>query len=218
MDIRRRGLWVTTAFVGVLLSAWVFAGDVPALAVGPKDDLKESIEQVLAVLRNPAYKGEKNQKIRREKLRAAIQPRFDFAEMAKRSLARYWKKRTQAERKEFVSIFTDLLERSYVDKIESYTDEKIVYPSERIEDSRYADVKTKIVTSTGRDIPIDYRLFKTQTGWRVYDVVIEGVSLVSNYRGQFKRIIRKESYAELVKRLKRKQEDIRNNSGSDSKL
>lgn len=218
MDIRRRDFLVTMVFVGVLLCVWIFVGDMPALAAGPKDELKESIDQVLAVLRNPAFKGEKNQKSRREKLRAAIAPRFDFEEMAKRSLARYWRKRTPAERKEFVSIFTDLLERSYVSKIEAYTDEKILYPSERIEDGRYADVKTKIVTNTGRDIPIDYRLLKTQTGWRVYDVEIEGVSLVSNYRSQFRRIIRKESYAELLKRMKAKQEDLRNDNGSDTKM
>jgi len=208
MQGRRRGGELVVLLLGSFLAFGVFGGAKPAFAAEPKDVLKETIDRVLDVLKDPAYKGDAKQKARREKLREVINPRFDYEEMSKRSMARHWRDRTSAEQKEFVSVFSDLLERSYVSKIESYTEEKILYPTERIEDS-YAEVKTKVIPASGRDIPIDYRLHKTPTGWRVYDVVIEGVSLVSNYRGQFNRIIRKDSYADLVRRMKNKQADLK---------
>jgi len=208
MDGRRR---TTAALWGFFLAAWLSAGATAALALEPRAELKETIDKVLDVLNNPAFKGDENRKVRRQKLSEIIHPRFDFAEMAKRSLARHWRRRTPEQKKEFVGVFSDLIERSYVEKIESYSNEKITYPLERVEE-RFAEVKTKVVAKSGRDIPIDYRLHKTPTGWRVYDVVIEGVSLVSNYRSQFKRIIRKDSYEDLMRRMKSRQEDIKNNS------
>lgn len=213
---QRRAAGLVVAWV-FLMAASLSGGAAPAFSREPKVELKETIDKVLGVLKNSAYKGDDKREVRRQKLREVIGPRFDFAEMAKRSLARYWRQRTPEEQKEFVEVFSDLLERSYVSKIEGYTDEKIEYPHERVED-RYAEVKTKIVPQSGRDIPIDYRLHKTPTGWRVYDVVIEGVSLVSNYRGQFNRIIRKDSYKDLLQRMKNKQEDIRSNRDSKGDL
>ena len=149
-------------------------------------------------------------------MRKIIRARFDFAEMGKRSLARQWRKRSPEERKEFVDVFTVLLEDSYVSKIEAYTDEKIIYPVER-KDDNYAEVKSKIVQASGRDIGIDYRLHKTPEGWRVYDVIIEGVSLVANYRSQFKRLIRKSSYEDLIARMKTKQDEVQDNSANKDK-
>ncbi len=207
MDGRRR---TTAALWGFVLAVWLSAGATAALALEPRAELKDTIDRVLAVLNDPAFKGGENRKVRRQKLREIIHPRFDFAEMAKRSLARHWRRRTPEQKKEFVSVFSDLIERSYVEKIENYSNEKITYPLERVEE-RFAEVKTKVVPKSGRDIPIDYRLHKTPTGWRVYDVVVEGVSLVSNYRSQFKRIIRKDSYEDLMRRMKGRQEDIKNN-------
>ncbi|MFQ5901470.1 MAG: ABC transporter substrate-binding protein [Thermodesulfobacteriota bacterium] len=126
-------------------------------------------------------------------------------EMAKRSLARHWKKRSDIEKKEFVAIFTDLIEGSYIEKIEAYTDEEILYTGEKI-DGRRAVVKTRII-SKGTEIPIYYRLLESKDGnWMVYDIVIEGVSLIGNYRTQFSKIIRGSSYEELVKKIKAKLE------------
>jgi phospholipid transport system substrate-binding protein len=131
---------------------------------------------------------------------------FDFAEIAKRSLARHWQGRSEAERKEFVGLFADLLERSYISKIELYGGEKILYTGERI-DGDAASVTTKIITKNGTEVPIEYRLLRQSDRWLVYDVSIEGVSLVSNYRTQFNKIIQTSSYAELVKKMKAKQDE-----------
>jgi phospholipid transport system substrate-binding protein len=126
--------------------------------------------------------------------------------MAKRSLATHWRDRTQKEREEFVNLFADLLEQSYHKKLESYTDQEIIYAKEQIED-KFGLVATKIVSQKENlDIPIDYKLMRQDGQWRVYDVVIEGVSLVSNYRGQFNRIIQTSSYAELIRKMRVKQE------------
>ncbi len=217
MDSKRRSSDMAAILVGIGVALWFCTGVAPASAGKPKEELKGTIDQVLEVLKASAYQGDENKGVRREKLRELIHPRFDFAEMGKRALARYWRKRTPAERKEFVDVFASLLENSYVSKIEAYSKEKIIYPTER-EEGEFAEVKTKIVPPSGRDIPMDYRLHKTPEGWRVYDVVIEGVSLVSNYRTQFRRIIRKGSYTELLKRMKNKQQEIEEDaSGKDKK-
>jgi len=123
--------------------------------------------------------------------------------MAKRSLAQNWNKRTPEEQKEFVSLYSDLLENAYIRKIEKYEDEKVVYGEEKTEGT-YASVKTNIVTTKEVSIPIEYRLVREDSQWKVYDVVIEGVSLVNNYRNQFNSILRSGSYEDLVKRLKGK--------------
>ncbi|MBI4256350.1 MAG: ABC transporter substrate-binding protein, partial [Candidatus Rokubacteria bacterium] len=132
---------------------------------------------------------------------------FDFSETAKRSLARHWQSRTPAEREEFVQLFGDLLERSYISKIELYGGEKIGYIGESM-DGDLATVRTRIVTRHGSEIPIDYKMHHLGSRWLVYDVTIEGVSLVANYRTQFNKIIQTSSYAELVKRMKTKQEEF----------
>jgi len=132
---------------------------------------------------------------------------FDFSETAKRSLARHWQSRTPAEREEFVQLFGDLLERSYISKIELYGGEKIGYIGESM-DGDLATVRTRIVTRHGTEIPIDYKMHTLGSRWLVYDVSIEGVSLIANYRTQFNKIIQTQSYAELVKRMKTKQEEF----------
>jgi len=168
--------------------------------------IKQTINEVLDILKDEELKKPDKGANRRAELRRVIGERFDFEEMAKRSLALHWKKRTPEERQEFIPLFSDLLERSYVNKIENYTDEQILYTDETI-DNDYATVKTKIITKRNVEIPIEYRLLKNNNRWGVYDVIIEGVSLVNNYRNQFNRIIRKDSYEELVKRMKNKQEE-----------
>jgi phospholipid transport system substrate-binding protein len=202
----------------VVLAAGFFTpgGRTALSAANPKEELKASIDRVLDVLRDPPLKGDEHRKARRQKLVEIIQARFDFAEMGKRSLARQWRKMDPAERKEFVGIFGNLLKDSYLTKIEAFTDEKIVYPTERMEED-YAEVRTRIVQKSGRGIGIDYRLHRTPDGWRVYDFMIEGVSLVANYRKQFKRLIRKTSYKELIARMKVKDKQVRGDSHDKEK-
>ena len=145
-----------------------------------------------------------NKEKRRTKIRGLIRARFDFEEMAKRTLATHWKKRSAQEKEEFISVFSDLLEYSYIGKIEGYTNEKVTYDKEKIKGGgKYALVKTSIVTSSV-SIPIDYKLLMKNKAWHVYDVVIEGVSFISTYRSQYNKIITSESFASLIKKMKEK--------------
>jgi phospholipid transport system substrate-binding protein len=192
----------------VLLCALVFLvpSATPVFAGEAVEQVKTSVEQVLNILRSKELAKRGKEAERRDALRKTISARFDFEEMAKRSLAMHWRNRTPEERKEFVALYTDLLERSYVNKIESYEDEKIAYADEVL-DGEYALVKTKIITKRNAQIPIDYRLKKENGQWYAYDVIIEGVSLVNNYRTQFNNIIRQDSYEALIKRMKSKKEE-----------
>lgn len=169
----------------------------------PTDQVKETVDVVIEILNNKELSKPEKINERRLNIREAVQKRFDFEEMAKRSLALHWKKRTPQEQKEFVVLFTDLLEDAYIRKIERYGDEKVVYTDERTEGA-YAVVRTKIITDKEVEIPVDYKIFKKGQKWEIYDIVIEGVSLVNNYRTQFNQIIRSGSYEELVKKLKKK--------------
>lgn len=165
--------------------------------------VKTTVDRVIEVLKDESLKGKEKASERREKLRKIIKSRFDFEEMARRTLARNWRKRTEEERKEFVSLFSRFLEASYLDKIENYSNEEVVYEGESVNKDS-AMVKTKIITKDGTDIPINYRLLKKDGRWMIYDVVVEGVSLVSNYRTQFNRIIKGSSFDALLKQLRKK--------------
>ena len=192
----------TTALV--LTLALVLAAP-PARAGEPMDQLKAQVDRVLKLIDDPALKDKPKDK--RVAVRKIADDIFDFGETAKRSLGRHWAARTEAERDEFVKLFGDLLERSYISKIELYGGEKIQYLSDRTEGDQ-ASVLSKLVTKAGADVPIEYRMLKKGDRWLVYDVIIEGVSLVSNYRTQFNKIIQTSSYAELVKKMKSRQEEM----------
>ena len=179
----------------------------PGWAGQPTDQLRTEIDRVLKVLDDPELKKEGRARERRAEVRRIANDIFDFEETARRSLARHWAPRTPAERDEFVQLFADLLERSYISKIELYGGEKIAYVGETI-DGDVATVKTKITTRQGTEIPVDYRMRKRGDKWLVYDVIIEGVSLVANYRVQFNKIITTSSYQELVKKMRDKQEEF----------
>jgi phospholipid transport system substrate-binding protein len=172
----------------------------------PADRVRATTEQVLAILQDPQLKSESKKKERSEQLKRAIYPRFDFAEMAKRSLGAQWQQRRAEERQQFVELFTDVLEGAYVDTIESYSGEKIVVGKEA-EDKNFAEVNTKIITPKGEEVSVDYKLHQAGGDWKIYDVVVENISLVSNYRSQFNRVIAQSSYDELVRRMKAKQFD-----------
>jgi phospholipid transport system substrate-binding protein len=170
------------------------------------DQIKGTVDKVLDILKNKELKSPSKLKERRALIRKTILESFDFDEMAKRSLGLHWNQRTPEQKKEFIALFTDLLERSYIKKIESYTDEKFLYTGENV-DGDYSVVRSKIITTKNVEVPIEYKLFKKNGKWEVYDISIEGVSLVNNYRTQFNKIIRTQSYEELVKRMKNKQEE-----------
>lgn len=188
------------------LALWLF----PALSVAgaPTERIRGTIDRVIGTLKDPALAAKGKREERREILRKEIAPVFDFAEMAKRSLGPNWRGRTPAERERFVALFRELLENAYLGKIESYRGEEIRYGKE-ILDGPYAEVKTLVVTGKGQEIPVEYRLLAGSGGYRIYDVVIEGISLVGNYRSQFNSILRKSSFGEMMDRLRatiRKQE------------
>ncbi|MFP3868085.1 MAG: phospholipid-binding protein MlaC [Desulfobacteraceae bacterium] len=175
----------------------------PAVWGGPAmDQLRSTVEEVISVLSDPSLKQPGQEQRRRQRVKQAIDRRFDYAEMAKRSLSRHWQSLSSSQRSQFVDLFSQLLEKSYAGKLEGYSNEKVVYKSERI-DGNYAQIETVVVRPNDR-IPMNYRMINKGGQWWIYDVVIEGVSLVSNYRNQFGRIIRESSYQELVRRMQAK--------------
>jgi phospholipid transport system substrate-binding protein len=186
--------------VTLLTGQWAVAGV-------PSDQLKAQIDRVLRTLEDPELKKEGHAKDRRAAVRKIANDIFDFGETARRSLGRHWQGRTPAERDEFVQLFSDLLERSYISKIETYGGEKIVYNGDTVEGD-LAKVQTKLVTKSSAEIPIEYRMHKQGERWLVYDVIIEGVSLVANYRTQFNKIIQTSSFQELMNKMKNKQHEL----------
>jgi phospholipid transport system substrate-binding protein len=177
---------------------------VAGVWAGPPTEIaRQVIEKALDILQNPSYQGE----ARRQMVKRLVDPYFDYQEMAKRSLGPTWGKLNAGQRQEFVQVFAQLLEASYSDKIEKYAQRvKIDYTGE-ILDGETAEVRTVVVRANDR-IPLNYRLLNEGGTWKVYDVTIEGVSLVSNYRSQFSRIIHESSYAELLRRLKTKVSEL----------
>ena len=172
-----------------------------ALAGPATDQLRTSVDLVVKILSDPELKKEARSLERRRAIRAVANQIFDFGEISRRSLAQHWQARTPAEREEFTRLFGDLLEQSYISKIENYSGEKIQYLGEAVDGDR-AVVRTLIVTKQGTAIPVDYRMFPQSERWRAYDVTLEGVSLVANYRAQFNAIIQRSGYPDLVAKLK----------------
>ncbi len=205
----RRVLVATAVLFALVVGREAFAGP-------PMDQLRGEIDRVLKTLEDPALKGDGKIAERRARVRGIANDIFDWAETAKRSLARHWASRTPAEREEFVKLFGDLLERAYISKIELYGGERIQYLSETV-DGDQALVRTKLITKQGNEVPIEYRLLRRGDRWFVYDVVIENVSLISNYRTQFNKIIQTSSYQELVKKMRTKQEEFQSEEGGRQK-
>ena len=197
----RRALGLGLAVLFVLVSAQ------EAVAGAATDQLKGAIDRVVATLDSPVLKGDGKVLERRAAVRKIANEIFDFNEIARRSLGRYWQPLTEPQRTEFVFLFGDLLERSYISKIELYGGEKIVYSGERVE-ADLATVSTRIMTKNGTEVPVDYRLFKRGDRWMIYDVSVEGISLVSNYRTQFNKIIQTNGYNGLVEKMRTKQTEF----------
>jgi len=197
---------MSACFASRVIGAVVLAGALiwgPALARAgaPTEQLKVSVQQIVKVLEDPALRPEVKAKERRAAIRKEAEGAFDFAETARRALGRHWPGLSEADRQEFTTLFTDLLERAYISRIEKYSGEQIAYAGELV-DGGLATVRTRFVTKAGTEIPVDYRMAQRGDRWLVYDVAVEGVSLINNYRTQFDKIIQASSYGELVRRLK----------------
>jgi phospholipid transport system substrate-binding protein len=191
----------------VLLVAAIWLSAIgPATAREPTDLVRQTTDQVLKILDDPNLQGTAKQAERQERLRKVADQAFDWNEMARRALATHWRERTPEQQQEFVRLFRDLVERTYMNRLETATQEKqdIQYVGEQVDGSR-AVVKTNVVTKRNQQVPIEYRLHKVDGGWKIYDVLVEGISLVNNYRSQFNRIISSSSYNELVQKMKSRQ-------------
>ena len=186
-----------------LFFSLIFAIATPVCAGVPTEKIKDTTEKILSIVTDPDLKGPDRGKERRALIRDVVDERFDWEELSRRALARHWRKLNEEQKKEFVILFGKLLERTYLDRVEGYSGEQVTYVNEVIE-GEYALVEVKVLTTKGTEIPVNYKLRKKGEDWRVYDIAIEGVSLVNNYRVQFNDIITKSSYEELVKKLQEK--------------
>ena len=189
----------------VVLTVAMLAAFDPASAGPPTEQLRAQMDGVIKVLEDPELKREGRQGERRAAIRRLANEIFDFSETARRSLGQHWQARTPAEREQFVRLYADLLERSYIGKIELYSGERILFVGDTIERDQ-ATVRTRLQTKAGTEIPVDYRMHRVGDRWLTYDVAIEGVSMVANYRAQFNKIIQASGYGSLVSKLTEKQE------------
>jgi phospholipid transport system substrate-binding protein len=190
---RRLGIFTMVALALIMAA--------PASAATPTETLKGYGDVVLKILEDPALKSPERKHERRAAVRKVAEEVFDVAETAKRALGPHWQQRSPAEREEFVQLFADLLESTYIARIDEYGGERIRYTGEKI-DGDTALVQTRVMTKSGAEAPVDARMLRRGDKWYIYDVLIENVSLVANYRAQFDKIIRTSSYGELVKRLR----------------
>ena len=203
--VRQVGRLAAVGLVGICLS---LGGELSqALAGPPTDSMKGTIDAVLRIIRDKELKQTAQAEERRSLLEKVVAERFDYQEMSRRALGAPWNQLSDQDKQEFWSLFQTLLTSSYAEKVESYSGEGVQYLNERTEKD-YAEVRTKILSGK-TEIPLDYRLINRGTDWRVYDVVVDGVSLVNNYRGQFTKILRASSYSDLVDQLRKKSDKLK---------
>ena len=195
-----------TTWIGIGLSiACLFAAEA-ALAspqVGPRDAVESAVVRFMTIVQN----GRPDAAIgadRSGEIRQIVREMFDFDEISRRALARHWQTLQREEQTEFVTLFRDLLERAYLRQVEAAGGEKITFLSESMEDGGSATVRSKVVTRQGGEMPLDYRMHVRDGSWRIYDVVVQGISFIASYRTQFDRVIRAESYGALRERLQKR--------------
>jgi len=169
----------------------------------PTDQIKQTTDKILAIVQEPTLKGSDKDKERQRQMRKAIDDRFDWAAMARSALGKHWRDLSAAQRTEFTGLFSELIEKNYMSQIESYTGEKILYKGDK-SDGSYGVADVVIVTLRGTDIPVSYRVLKKGAEWLVYDISIEGVSLVNNYRSQIGAILNRSAYDELTAKIRAK--------------
>jgi phospholipid transport system substrate-binding protein len=190
--------------LSMLTSIVILAGSVETGRAGEALDLvKSAAERAMATLKDPKLKSPDKKKERIERLKEVINPIFDYEEMARRTLGAHWRRRTPAEQEEFARLFRAFLERIYSDKVDFYDGEKVVFGRETVE-QEYAQVESTVINAKGEESSVVYRLRRADGKWRVYDAVVENISIVNNYRSQFDRVISKSSYEELKRMLKEK--------------
>jgi phospholipid transport system substrate-binding protein len=194
--VRHPSRALLTAIFFVVMGDRLLAGE-------PLDLVKSATERALQVVKDSQLKSPDKKKERVEKLKEIINPIFDYEEMARRTLGAHWRRRTAEEQAEFAKLFRAFLEKIYSDKVDLYNGERVVFGRETIEDD-YAQVESKVIDTKGEESPVVYRLKRTDGKWKVYDAVVENISIVNNYRSQFDRVISKSSYDELKKMLKEK--------------
>lgn len=189
--------------VVAVLALALFVLPLQALAATAKETVEVQVNKVLKALADPAFKDQaRDAKI--VKIRSIVNEIFDYTELSRRTLGREWTKFNAQQQNEFVKLFGDLLEKTYADKLLSYSNEKVVFDKESMLREDQAEVTSNILTADGKKIPLDYRMIRKEAGWRVYDVIIEGISLVKNYRDQFRDILAKDSPEEVLKMLRDK--------------
>jgi len=197
MQVKRYRLVVALA----ALALWVLP--LPSLAATAKETVEVQVNKVLKALADPAFKDQtRDAKI--VKIRSIVNEIFDYTELSRRTLGREWTKFNAPQQDEFIRLFSDLLEKTYADKLLSYSNEKVVFDKESMLREDQAEVTSNVLTADGKKIPLDYRMIRKEAGWRVYDVIIEGISLVKNYRDQFRDILAKDSPEEVLKMLRDK--------------
>jgi phospholipid transport system substrate-binding protein len=189
-----------TALLTILM---ILLFTMAAYAGVPQDTVQANVNKVLDVLRDPKLKAESAKEIKKKKLRAIYEQMFDDVELGKRTLARNWNTLSVPQRQEFVILFRQVLEKAYIDKILAYTNEKIVYERETMVSGTQAEIQTRVITAS-KEIPITYKVILKDGSWKVYDVVVENVSLVLNYRTQFSDILAKNKPEQLLEILRKK--------------
>jgi len=191
----------------VLFSLFMLvAAESVSVAGEPTEHVRKTTDRIIAIVMDPGLKEADKAREKSRQIRNAVDERFDWEEMSRRTLARHWKERTQDEKNEFTDLFGKLLERTYLDKVEGYSGEKVLYMDEKVE-GKYAMVAVKIVTQQETEVQVDYRLQKKGNEWLVYDISIEGVSLINNYRKQFNSIMTRSSFKDLMEKLRSKVEE-----------
>ena len=186
-----------------LLILMLLLSPIQAKAGLPLDTIKEHVNSVLDVLRNPALQGEANKEAKEQKIESIANQMFDYVALSRLTLGRSWRDFNKEQQKEFVSLYRTILKKAYMDKILTYTDEKVVFDKEMMLAENKAEVQTRIITKSA-DIPISYRVYLKDGQWRVYDVIVEGISLVQNYRTQFREILANNPPEEVLKILRQK--------------
>ena len=201
---------MTRAFVMVASAfALVISSGAFAWAGAPTDQVREYTDAVVRVLEDPALKAEDKKLERRAAVRKIAAEVFDVQETARRALGPHWQQRTPQERQEFVQLFNELLEQTYISKIDLFGGERLKFTDEKV-DGDNAIVRAKVLMRQQQaEVPVEARLLRKGDRWLIYDVLIENVSLVGNYRSQFDRIIRTQGYDELIKRLRARGEFLR---------
>src|SRR5262245_11348775 len=189
--------------IGIFIFA--FCLDFPCFAQAgePLEAVRTAIDKAVQILKDPKLQGTDKKRERIALLREALTPIFDYDEMSKRALGAHWRRRTAAEQEEIVGVFRDFLERIYSDKIDLYGGEKVLCGRETI-DTDFDQIETAIISLKGEEIAVVYKLRRENGKWKVYDAVVENISLINNYRSQFDRVISSTSYEELLKRLREK--------------